>query len=44
MYGRKFILRQRVSGAVNVISGHLSDDIPPHMKMLNMVTTILMHL
>ena len=37
------VLRQRVSGAVNVISERLYDDIPPQMKILNMVIPILMH-
>ena len=38
-----FVLRRRVRGAVNVISDHITDDIPPQMNILNMVIPILMH-
>ena len=37
------VLRRRVSGAINVISERISDDISPQMKILNMVIPILMH-
>ena len=37
------VLRRRVSGAVNVISERIFDDLPPKMKILNMVIPILMH-
>ena len=42
MVGNSF-LRRRVSGAVKRISDHIADDIPPQMKILNMVISILMH-
>ena len=37
------VLRRCASGAVNMISERKSDDIPPQMKILNMVIPILMH-
>ena len=38
------VLRRCGSGAVkNLISDHITDDIPPRMKILNMVIPILMH-
>ena len=37
------VLRRRASGAVNVISESISDDIPPQIKIFNMVIHILMH-
>ena len=38
----KVVLWRRASGAVNVISDRISDDIP-QMNFLNMVRPILMH-
>ena len=40
---RNFVLQRHVSGAVNVISDHITDDIPPQMNILNMVSPIIMH-
>ena len=37
------VLQRRVSRAVNVINGRISDDILPKMKILNKVIPILMH-
>ena len=39
--GDNFVLRRRVSGAVNIISDHITDDIPPQMNILNMVIPIV---
>ena len=36
------VLRRRVSRALNLISKRISDDIPPQMKVLNMIISILM--
>ena len=44
IYGWKFsfmVMRKR--SPKNVISERISDDIPPQMKILNMVIPILMH-
>ena len=38
-----FVLWRRASGAENVFSERISDDIPPQMRILNMVIPILMH-
>ena len=40
---RILVLQRGASGAINWISEHISDDIPPQMKILNMVIPILMH-
>ena len=37
------VLRRRVSGAVKRDFERISDEIPPQMKILNMVIPILMH-
>ena len=39
----KSVLLLRASGAVKWISDRISDDIPPQMKIFNMVIPILMH-
>ena len=36
------VLRQHASKAVKVISEHISDDIPPQIKIFNIVIPILM--
>ena len=38
-----FVLRRRISGAVNVISDRIYDDILPQIKILNMVIPILIY-
>ena len=37
------VLQRRVSGAIKSKSEHKPDDIPPQIKILNMVIPILMH-
>ena len=43
IYDWKFSFKVTPSGAVNIISDHISDNIPPQMKNLNMVIPILMY-
>ena len=37
------VLRPRASGAVKPFSNSIFDDLPPQMKILNMVIPLLMH-